>query len=1316
MRQLASTTFFLIIFLCSRGQQPLYTHYKWFKVEDGLPQSFVSALAQDDDGFLWIGTRDGLARYDGREFRIFSHSAADTNSISSNVIVAMYHASDNVLWIQYENGFFDLFDPRSFRTRRVSTIGIVDSLLNKIHTYLPFADSKGKYFATTYLEGIFLLDTKTEKITHLSKANHCLNNDSIVSARVDHENRIWLFHGKGLEVSDKSLSHFRYIPFPAAMRFTFKDDSVYSFAILPGQRAMMGIGPKLFIYEEKDNRFTEIHTRPNDLTKTGRVRRILVSENGQIYMEKQGGIYRLEKDYRETLLWKNPLTSVDSKYALSLLLDRSNNIWYGTNAAGLWKINLESLPFFSSGYRNNFAADIVQKITNLSSIPTSLLQSKWTYNFRYCYGPENSLIFAEDDGTYLSSIYTWKQDKLSSLPLPPGHHYSIRGLSYQSGFIYAFDIGGGVWKWADMNHLPSFSTIEHDKELFDFETDKDFYWIATPGSGLYKVKNNKPIEHYTKGNKENDLPSDNLTDIITDPRDSSCLWIGTLGDGLIFFDKSTGVKRVFTVNDGLPNNTIYAILADKNDNLWISTNQGISRLDTKKYSFTNFDLKDGLPGNEFNRFHKFQFADGRLAFGGLEGYTIFDPTLFTEDNYATPVEFTKLLVNNKPVEFLSDQKLLSQPLNNLAKLTLPYNKNFLSFEFAGLQFNQPDRIHYRYRLKGYDKDWIDAGTRNLATYTRLPPGKYTLLVNASNTSGKWSPFIKELSIYIKPPFWAAWWAYVLYAFVIAALIRSYWKYRINRIRLQNRIAWEQKKALHLQEVDEMKNRFFDNITHEFRTPLTLILTPLEKLTKDPSLPVSHQHVLTNAHRNAEQLLRLINQLLDISRIESGQMKLNLSTGELDNFIESCIHQFSLQAKEKNIHVSFHSDAISGHYNFDKEKLEKIVFNLLGNAIKFTPSHGTINVSLKSFVEAENQRAKIELVVADSGTGIAEEKLSKIFDRFYMADDSGTRSHSGTGIGLSLVKELTQLMKGNIVVKSEQGKGTTFLITLPIERIGNLKKNGSTENERNLPSATSKNDFVPQQMNEGPLLLIVEDNDELRSFIAESLASHWRIMEASNGKDAWQMILKELPEIVITDVMMPEMDGVELCRAAKHDTRTQHISFILLTAKAAHQSKLTGLGAGADEYITKPFHFDELQLRIHNLVHQQENLRKHLQNQLLPEKPLPKLPHVNDVFIQKLYQHLDDRLDEPNMDVEALALAMHMSRRTLNRKLKAILNISANDLIRRYRLQKAATLLAAGHAITQTAYTVGFETPSYFTQCFKEQYGQTPSEFAAQKTA
>ncbi|HEV2833353.1 MAG TPA: ATP-binding protein, partial [Hanamia sp.] len=545
-----------------------------------------------------------------------------------------------------------------------------------------------------------------------------------------------------------------------------------------------------------------------------------------------------------------------------------------------------------------------------------------------------------------------------------------------------------------------------------------------------------------------------------------------------------------------------------------------------------------------------------------------------------------------------------------------------------------------------------------------------------------------------------WWAYIIYILIALALVRWYFVYREKMIRTKQSLSFEKREALRLKEVDEVKDRFFSNITHEFRTPLTLIITPLEKLIQDNHLPASVVQTLKTIQKNSHQLLRLINEFLDFSKVNSGQMKVRLSSGELCLFVSDCVKRFNAGALDKNIKLSFLSEGVEGFYLFDEEKWEKIITNLLSNALKFTPQNGVVSLSLAAVGDE-----KIRLEVKDNGPGIPADQQAKIFERFYQADSSAIRNYSGTGIGLSLVKELILLMNGTIELDSIRGKYSRFIVDLPVQK-GHATGTTITP----LSNETTLLPEAKQNEQDGPLIMIVEDNEELRSFLEESMRTKYRVIATADGLQAWEMILHELPDIVISDVMMPGRDGFDLCHLCKSDKRTAHIGFILLTSKAAHDAQIKGLQTGADDYITKPFHLDELELRIVNLLRLQQKTRLRLQEQIFTATPQKTLPLINDAFLEQLYKEMDAKIDDPELDVDYLSKTMAMSRSTLNRKLKSLLDISPNGLIRQYRLQKATGYLSSGLDISSAAYKVGFSSPSYFSQCFREQYGISPSDY------
>ena len=535
------------------------------------------------------------------------------------------------------------------------------------------------------------------------------------------------------------------------------------------------------------------------------------------------------------------------------------------------------------------------------------------------------------------------------------------------------------------------------------------------------------------------------------------------------------------------------------------------------------------------------------------------------------------------------------------------------------------------------------------------------------------------------------------------LVRWYFRFREAQLKTAQHLAFEKREALRLREVDELKDRFFSNITHEFRTPLTLIISPLEKLEQDPSLSPTAISTVKTAQRNSKQLLRLINEFLDFSKLNEGQLKLKPAAGDLKLFTADCVQSFALAASEKNIALDFSANAVDGFFLFDAEKWHKIITNLLSNALKFTPVNGTVSVSLFS-----NEEYIIHLAVKDSGPGIPADQQQKIFDRFYQVDDSAIRTYGGTGIGLSLVKELTELMQGTIELNSKPGEETCFMVCVPMQK---LQATEAMKPAHNTVTEKQNGNNIEKDL---PLLLVAEDNDELRSFLVEEMRKHYRVIEAADGSMAWEMILQELPDMVISDVMMPGMDGFDLCRLCKTDNRTGHIGFILLTSKAAHDARLKGLGTGADDYITKPFNLQELALRTANILQLQQKQRAWLQAQLLSTAPPDQLPEITDPFLVALYKEMDAKLDDAGLGVDYLCKVMAMSRSTLNRKLKSLLDISTNELIRQYRLQKGSQLICSGLDISSVAYQVGFSSPSYFSQCFKERFGITPSEYISKR--
>ncbi|MEO6719579.1 MAG: ATP-binding protein [Ferruginibacter sp.] len=1309
----------LILFLITApsiyAQQRLFTNQQHFGVEEGLPQSYISGIVQDDDGFIWLATLDGFSRYDGRGFKTTHYNPKDSTGLASNTINSIGRLVNNNITIYYTPTQADDFNLRTYKVTRNTIRNQLAKIPNALwQTYHMSYNTTNWFFMMRDNKGIGWLNSGTGKIHYANKANGLLQNDTISAIVESAEGRIYLVSENGVQVSDTAKLKFESIHFSTNIKLQQPNNNgdvfgeQFSIVCLRNNRVAIAERGKIVLLDiNKKTSQVILPPTPTNIGAAPGNGALQVDPGGRIYFGHYGRIFRLTDEGELKLLWENTSNTLRIS---AFFIDRSDVLWVSVNAQGLLKIDLQALHFESYGYRAGFITDILEQTgvkQRALSKPQTFVEA--SFSFRHARDTKGNLFFTS---TWLreDKIYQLHEHALNSFPHFPVNTLYTAILTMPDDAIWAFDQVSLAWSsWKTASAVPEKFLLDKESmktiELTDGRFIGGYIWLSTENHGLLQYQGTKRINKFA-GALPNGMMPETLTEICPDPVDKSKFWIGSRGGGLILWDVQKGLQRIYTVEDGLPNNTIYCILPDKAGKIWCSTNKGIFRFDASTGQVTAFEKTDGLPGNEFNRAHKFAFPDGRLAFGGLDGFTIFNPADFEFNNSKkedVPVMLTGLQINNEVQDITIANSIIKEPLSTIALVELPYDKNYLRFEFAALLYNQPQKTKYRYQLKGADADWIENGKDNIAAYAALRPGSYTFRINASDINGLWSDTIKEIKVVIHPPFWATWWAIFIYALIAGGLIRWYFIFRERRLKTEQNLAFEKREALRLKEVDELKDRFFSNITHEFRTPLTLIITPLEKLLQDPSLSAPAISTIKTAQRNSKQLLRLINEFLDFSKLNDGQLNLKLSTGELDLFTADCVQSFESGAKEKNIELRFSAQGIAGFYLFDEDKWGKIITNLLSNALKFTPNNGMVSVSLSSSVNDT-----IHLEVKDNGPGIPADEQQKIFNRFYQVDDSSIRTYGGTGIGLSLVKELTELMQGTIELDSKPGD-TSFVVSIPLKKVNGVEELQATDTimiEKQTPASGDQH---------APLLLVVEDNDELRSFLVETMGRHYRVVEAADGLQAWEIILQELPDIVISDVMMPGQDGFDLCRICKADNRTAHIGFMLLTSKAAHDARLKGLGTGADDYITKPFNLQELELRTANLLQLQQKQRTWLQAQLITTAPQDQLPVTTDPFLVQLYQEMDAKLDDAALGVDYLCKTMAMSRSTLNRKLKSLLDISTNDLIRQYRLQKAASLISSGLDISTAAYQVGFSSPSYFSQCFKEQYNITLSDYVSRQS-
>lgn len=1376
----------------------------------GLPQAFVPAIVQDRRGFIWMATLGGLARYDGRHFKVFQPTTDGRPGLSSSGIENLLTDQRGMIWIKTYQGDLDQFDPLRETFVNFTRQPWYQQSVGRdtLESYYP--DRQNRLWVWLRNQGLVcfgLTNHRVRRYRH-EPGNLASLASNVVTAVVDDgRGQIWVATAAGLDRLDERRGIFVHYHHRATDSTSIPDEVI---RVLHRRQN----GDLLLLSERY---LTALNHQTGQLSRVA----LPVAEPlwwrhhvgtdswGNDYLDRANQLFRVSRPTAGAGLQLRPLTKPAPDWrSMGSFVDRSDVLWVGTDATGVRKFNLRAALFESQPYRTAFTADVLTGVlgVSLTQLPRFGAGTN-SYNLRSTLDGSGRLWFNVGSTPFYRLD---RQTKLiTTIPFPV--QFVETGSDRPA--MLATDPAGRVWAvhdslvcWYDepthrwqrfpypirRTGQPSGSVRSDsvgpqvveaiESPMLQLVVDERALWIITGARGLYRV--DRPtgrIWRYSHQPADStSLSSNNLYSLFADPIDSNSLWVGSAGTGLCRFDKRTGRCQRFTTQNGLPNNVIYAAIPDRQGYVWVATNRGLCRLNRRTGRTRTYTREDGLSADEFNRFHSFYLpgsrsgvqrsggpasrsdgTDDRIILGGIEGITVFSPGRLREDTYQPVVELTGLRLNNRSVEPGLHSPLGNRPVQMAQILTLPHDQNFLTVDFAALQFNNPGRLRYRYRLEGINRDWTLTDQPE-AIYTNLSPGTYTLSLNAANTSGQWSPHVRTLTVVINPPWWARWWARLLYIAMagglVLVLVRAYLR---------------QREARHLRAVAQMKEQFFANITHEFRTPLTLLLGPAERIiAESDQAAVRQQGELVQRH--GRQLLQLINQLLDLAKLESATLQIEEIRGDLAGFVAEQVQIFGPDAARHGVHLTLKTDLEPGDYWFDRDKLSTVLVNLVSNALKFTPTGGTVAVSLFN-----SANALVGVSVRDSGIGIAPDQLPHIFDRFYQVGDAGeprqagantradlsaTYRPVGTGIGLALVKELVQLQGGTVTVESTTeaqladgrlDRGTTFTMTLPYRRAipGRASPGGAETTSALHPSAKpvqeirpgldwpgqSRPGLVPladeqstpnaetsaPETDDSPVVLVVEDNADLAAFIADCLPRTYQIHRAVDGRDGLDQARKRIPDLVISDVMMPRMDGYELCRQVKADPLTSHVPVILLTAKAAVASRLEGLAGGADDYLTKPFHVRELQLRVANLLDRQRRQRNWLRATLIspaipladpvpangmPDGPIQSDPIQSDPFLVKLDALMEQHLNDARFGVEELARQVGLSRVHLYRKVKVLSGLTATELLRNYRLKQATRLLGAGHSVTETGYDAGFDSPAYFAKCFRDLYGLTPSDY------
>jgi signal transduction histidine kinase/ligand-binding sensor domain-containing protein/DNA-binding response OmpR family regulator len=1321
--------------------------FRRLTIEDGLSQNAVSAMLQYSRGFMWFGTKDGLNRYDGYSFSTFRHNPFDPETISGNDITQLFEDAHGGLWIGLRSGDLCYYRPNSGKFISL-TLPRPEDKSQSSFEISALAGSNGKALWVGALgNGLFRLqydpdslpNCRIEHFIHDPEDERSLIGDKVVALFTDSRDRLWIGTDQGLSIFDAQKGHFQNAVFdvknPAAPATT-TDHQIN--AIHQDQNGAMWLGTPsgLLRYDPSTGHHVRYPHRYEVFRYGwGVILEIAEDQAGDLWLATLAGLMKFEPRTGKYAYFQhdpeNP-NSISFDVISSLCIDRTGIVWAGTAGQGLNLYDPKAGRFRTLSRK----ADPDSRIVGFSI--RSILEDdagrvwisagvlyRWDRRSGELKSFETHSNFPDDFGN--TDINALIQDAEGFIWAA-----GVRGL-----FKYHPDSGKAIhFKYDPANPagLPEFDVLavledeqgelwilgrhtlsritDRDKGVFEtfsyqpetaaernyraviFQATDGSLWLGT-GLGLFRfdprAKTFQRFQHDPA--QPQSLTSSHIKCIAADPvNPGQYLWIGTTG-GLNRLDLETMTFAHFTERDGLPNEVVYGILPDKGGDLWLSTNKGLSRFDPQNGAFRNFDVKDGLQSNEFNTGAFHRSKSGELFFGGIKGLNYFFPDKIEDNPFPPKLAITRL-------------KILDQPARISERITLAHRENILFFEFAALDFSAPEKNQYAYAMEGFNENWTYSGNNRTATYTNLPPGSYVFRVKGANNDGVWNEEGISVEITVLPPWWRTWWAYLIYAALFSLILLGIRKYEINRFKLRNQLKLERVQTETLRKLDELKSRFFANISHEFRTPLTLIQGQLETVIAADDDP-KRKAKLESAMYNARRLLDLINQLLDLSRLDAGKMELDLKTYDLVSFLKTLLNAFETQAESMRIALEFQAEEDEIPAVFDFDKMEKVFVNLIANALKFSEPGGTIRISM-GLRDAQT----VEIRVKDTGIGIPDDQLAHIFDRFYQADGSDTRKYEGSGIGLAIVHEYVRLHGGAVQVSSSNdpdASGTEFVIELPLGAAG---AHGESPQMQAAPLAKPlSSPAAADEAGSKELVLVVEDNPEVQAFIREQLEAHYQVIVAANGREGIAASQQEIPDLIITDLMMPGMDGYAFSRQIKSDERTSHIPIIMLTAKAGLEHKIEGLETGIEAYLTKPFSVRELQVRVRTLIRERKKLRQRFASATLIKPSEVTAEPLDQAFLDKVIRAVEDRFDDEQFRAEALAETMNLSASQLNRKLNALVGQPAGKFIQSLRLQRAADLLRqkAG-TVAEIAYQVGFTDQAYFARVFKKQFGCSPSEY------
>ncbi|MCD8032554.1 MAG: response regulator [Bacteroides sp.] len=1136
-----------------------------------------------------------------------------------------------------------------------------------------FEDSNGQVWIGSQTQGIHRWDRRSNRLENYTRQNSGLTDNNIrCFAEYNGGLLVGTFDGLSmLNLFDNTLSRHHIFDMN---RSSLSHFSVYSIHVDRVGTLWVGTyAGGVNYYNPLNNRFVFYHPQGNPVHEIYGVFGTMLFHDDALWMATEGGgLFRFDPRTRSytNYLPDEQRGSHHNRNIIKSLMREGDYIWCGTNYGAIYHFHVPTRRF---------------------------------------------TLYHQFDREKNMGIYTMHRDREGALWV-------------------GTTSGRGLWKFSADGKKTDRFPVGGDSVFVNFpgirsflELRQDVYLIGTRAYGLYQYDAARQtlIRYNTTEQEESRrLESNYITSILR--KEDGEIWIGTFGGGVCLFDETGGICRKVDVSAGLPNNHVYA-LVEYDGNLWISLDKGITELRTATGEIRNYDSLNGLEALEFTPKGGICLPDGEIYFSGSNGFLSFRPGELVENTWLPPVVLTGLTVNNLSVTPGDSTGLLTHVLDDTDELVLTYDRNNFSIAYCAMNYIYHFQNRYAYQLEGHEFGWNQVGTRKEAYYTNIAPGKYTFRVIASNNDGYWNETGKSLRITILPPWWKTPWAYLAYLLLFLTVTGTIGYYIYTKKKLEHNLRMRQLERQRLEEFHQTKVRLFTNFSHELRTPLTLVISPLEELLQQIDLSASIREKLRLVLRNSRRLFLLVNQLMDLQKNQSGHLKLELSETDMNAFLKEIYFAFRQIAEGRRIEFRYEApeEEVPGCFDFDL--LEKAVFNLLSNAFKFTVAGESVTLSLavlsgekvkKEYSSLLTEEAYdvgegssyVVIRVADTGKGIPEEERKHVFAPFYQITDlrkAADNTH-GTGIGLSLTQSVVKLHRGMVGVSSHQPKGTVFTVIIPNDRTAYPEEEFTTGESRAVTATTSAPtvEVVP-----GKTILLVEDNPDIRTYIRQHLEPHYKVLEAAEGAGAFEKVLQEYPDLVVTDIMMPGVDGLELCGRLKEDLRTSHIPIILLTARTLVMHIKEGYRTGADDYMVKPFHMDVLLIRIHNLLAQREKLKAAYGKNFSLESLGIETTSADEKFMQKLFVVIGKHLSNPDLRVELICEEMGFSRTNFYRKIKAITDLSPNDLIRTKRLEIAARMLCeTDKNVSEVSMATGFSTLAYFTKCFKAMYGMTPTEY------